>query len=78
MVSEINKELTISTNYVNLFEVASNGTNNISVRNPIYDISLLHHFTMNEYRVEQQLQSGFSERYWLTRAEDRNIRFNIK
>ena len=65
MVSEINKRLTISTNYINLFEVASSGTNNISVRNPIYDMSILHHFNMDEYRIEQQLQSGFSERYWL-------------
>ena len=65
MVSEINKRLKISTNYINLFEVASSGTNNISVRNPIYDISLLHHFTTDKYRIEQQLQSGFSERYWL-------------
>ena len=65
MVSEINKRLTISTNYINLFEVASSGTNNISVRNPIYDMSLLHHFTMDKYHIEQQLQSGFSERYWL-------------
>ena len=65
MVSEINKRLKISTNYINLFEVASSGTNNISVRNPIYDISLLHHFTADKYRIEQELQSGFSERYWL-------------
>ena len=65
MVSEINKRLTISTNYINLFEVASSGTNNISVRNPIYDMSLIHHFTNDKYRIEQKLQSGFSERYWL-------------
>ena len=65
MVSEINKRLTISTNYINLFEVASSGTNNISVRNPVYDMSLLHHFANEKYRIEQKLQSGFSERYWL-------------
>ena len=65
MVSEINKRLTISTNYINLFEVASSGTNNISVRNPVYDMSLLHHFANDKYRIEQKLQSGFSERYWL-------------
>ena len=65
MVSDINKRLTISTNYINLFEVASSGTKNISVRNPVYDMSLLHHFTNDKYRIEQQLQSGFSERYWL-------------
>ncbi|MFL2563599.1 MAG: hypothetical protein ACJ0QR_00050 [Flavobacteriales bacterium] len=65
MVSEINKRLSLSTNYINLFEVASSGTNNISVRNPVYDMSLLHHFANDKYRIEQQLQSGFSERYWL-------------
>ena len=65
MVSDINKRLTISTNYINLFEVASSGTKNISLRNPVYDMSLLHHFTNDKYRIEQQLQSGFSERYWL-------------
>ena len=65
MVSEINKRVTISTNYINLFEVASSGTNNISVRNPVYDMSLLHHFANDKYRIEQKLQSGFSERYWL-------------
>ena len=65
MVSEINRRLTISTNYINLFEVASSGTNNISVRNPVYDMSLLHHFAIDKYRIEQKLQGGFSERYWL-------------
>ena len=65
MVSDINKRLTISTNYINLFEVASSGTKNISVRNPVYDMSLLHHFANDKYRIEQKLQSGFSERYWL-------------
>ena len=65
MVSDINKRLTISTNYINLFEVASSGTKNISVRNPVYDMSLLHHFAKDKYRIEQKLQSGFSERYWL-------------
>ena len=64
VISQINKKLTISTNYINLFEVASSGTKNISVRNPVYDMSLLHHFTKEKYRIEQQLQSGFSERYW--------------
>ena len=65
MVSEINKRLSLSTNYINLFEVGSSGTNNISVRNPVYDMSLLHYFGNDKYRIEQKLQSGFSERYWL-------------
>ena len=65
MLSEINKRLKLSANYINFFEVASSGTKNISVRNPVYDISLLHHFGNEKYRIEQKLQTGFSKRYWL-------------
>ena len=65
MISEINKRLTLSANYINFFEVASSGTKNISVRNPVYDMSLLHHFGNENYRIEQKLQTGFSRRYWL-------------
>jgi len=65
MLSEINKRLTLSANHINFFEVASSGTKNISVRNPVYDISLLHHFGNEKYRIEQKLQTGFSKRYWL-------------
>jgi hypothetical protein len=65
MISEINKRLTLSSNYINLFEVASSGTQNISVRNPVHDISLLHHFSNYKHRIEQKLQTGFSQRYWL-------------
>ena len=65
MVSEINKRLTFSGNHINLFEVASSGTLNISVRNPVHDMSLQHHFGNDKYRIEQKLQTGFSQRYWL-------------
>ena len=63
--SEINKRLTFSGNYINFFEVASSGTKNISVRNPVYDMYLIHHFDNQKYRIEQKLQTGFSKRYWL-------------
>ena len=65
LVSEINKRLTLLGHYVNLFEVASSGTKNISLRNPVYDISILNHFGNDKYRIEQKLQTGFSKRYWL-------------
>ena len=65
MISEINKRLTLSGNYINLFEVVSSGTKNISVRNPVHDMSLLHHFGNDKYHIEQKLQTGFSKRYWL-------------
>ena len=63
--SEINKRLTLSANHINFFEVASSGTKNISVRNPVYDLSLQHHFDNEKYLIEQKLQTGFSKRYWL-------------
>ena len=63
--SEINKRLTLSANHINFFEVASSGTKNVSVRNPVYDLSLQHHFDNEKYRIEQKLQTGFSKRYWL-------------
>ncbi len=65
MLSNINKRLKLSTNYVNLFELASSGTKNISVRNPVYDISLIHRFSSEKYHIQQTLQTGFSKRYWL-------------
>ena len=65
IISEINKRLTLSSNYINLFEVASSGTKNISLRNPVHDISLMHHFINDKHLIEQKLQTGFSQRYWL-------------
>ena len=65
MFSQINKRLTLSANHINFFEVASSGTKNISVRNPVYNLSLQHHFDKEKYRIEQKLQTGFSKRYWL-------------
>ena len=65
MVSEINKRIKLSANHINLFELASSGTQNISVRNPVNDMSILHHFSNEKYHIEQKLQTGFSRRYWL-------------
>ena len=55
----------IRDSHINLFEVASSGTQNISVRNPVNDMSVLHHFGNDKYRIEKNLQTGFSKRYWL-------------
>ena len=65
MISKINKRLSISTNYINFFEVATSGTKNISLRNPVYDISLKHILKNNKHQLKQKIQSGFSKRYWL-------------
>ena len=62
---KINKKLSLSLNHINLFEVPSSGTKNISVRNPVYDLSLLHSIDNTNYSLKQKLQTGFSSRYWL-------------
>ena len=63
--SKINKKLSLSLNHINLFEVPSSGTKNISVRNPVYDLSLLYSIDNTNYSLKQKLQTGFSSRYWL-------------
>ena len=63
--SKINKKLSLSLNHINLFEVPSSGTKNISVRNPVYDLSLLHSIDNTNYSLKQKVQTGFSSRYWL-------------
>ena len=63
--SKINKKLSLSLNHINLFEVPSSGTKNISVRNPVYDLSLLLTIDNTNYSLKQKLQTGFSSRYWL-------------
>jgi len=65
IIAEINKKIMFSGNYINLFEVPSSGTKNISVRNPVYDMSILHQFNKGNYYIEQKIQTGFSKRYWL-------------
>tara|TARA_B100000900_G_scaffold416198_1_gene449951 strand:+ start:5464 stop:7164 length:1701 start_codon:yes stop_codon:yes gene_type:complete len=63
--SKINKKLLLSLNHINLFEVPSSGTKNISVRNPVYGLSLLYSIDNTNYSLKQKLQTGFSSRYWL-------------
>ena len=62
MVSEINKRDLHYQQTISTFEVASSGTKNISVRNPVYDLSLIHRFGKEKYRIEQKLQTGFSKK----------------
>ncbi len=65
IISKINKSITLSGNYINLFEVASSGTQNISLRNPVHDVLLTYNFSNDKNYFEQTLQTGFSKRYWL-------------
>ena len=65
IISQINKQLILSGNYINLFEPRASGTKNISVRNPVQDLSLLYSIDKKRYHIQQKLQTGFSKRFWL-------------
>ena len=77
IISKINKRLTLSANYINLFEVASSGTNNISLRNPVHDMLLIHNFSNDKNQFEQTLQTGFSKRFWLHSDSKNNLEDSI-
>ena len=77
IISKINKRLTLSGNYINLFEVASSGTNNISLRNPVHDMLLIHNFSNDKNQFEQTLQTGFSKRFWLHSDSKNNLEDSI-
>ena len=61
IISQINKQLILSGNYINLFEPGASGTKNISIRNPVHDISLLYSFDKEKYHIQQKLQTGISK-----------------
>lgn len=65
MVAELNNHFTLKNDYINLFEVSSSGNQNISVRNPVYQMTLSHYSENNEHYIEQKLETGFSKRHWL-------------
>jgi len=73
IISQINKQLIFSGNYINLFEPGSSGTKNISIRNPVHDISLHYSFDKEKYYIQQKLQTGFSKRFWLHSELDNGI-----
>jgi hypothetical protein len=63
--TKINKQFSYELNYVNLFEVPSSGTFNISVFNPVYHSALTYKYNVKNMKVEHRLQGGFSQRSWL-------------
>ena len=77
IISKINKSLTFSGNYINLFEVASSGTHNISLRNPVHDMMLTYNFSNDKNHFEQTLQTGFSKRFWLHSELENNLEDSI-
>ena len=65
MISKLTKNLSFESHYINLFEVASSGTSNISVRNPVYLMGLARQFNNKKHYFKSKIQAGFSQRYWL-------------
>ena len=65
MFSKISNKLFFESNYINLYEVPSTGTINISLRNPVYHAALIYNYKINDFHLKHKFQSGFSQRSWL-------------
>ena len=65
MFSKISNKLFFESNYINLHEVPSTGTINISLRNPVYHAALIYNYKINDFHLKHKIQSGFSQRNWL-------------
>ena len=65
MFSKISNKLFFESNYINLYEVPSTGTINISLRNPVYHAALIYNYKINDFHLKHKIQSGFSQRNWL-------------
>ena len=70
IITRISKQLTYSFNYVNLFEIPSSGTTNISIRNPVLHNSLKFEISKDNYTTNHILHGGFSQRHWLNTEDD--------
>ena len=73
VISKLTKNLELKSHYINLFEVASSGTSNISVRNPVYLIGLKRLYKNKNHQFESKIQGGFSQRYWLHSELENNV-----
>ena len=65
MFSKISNKLFFESNYINLYEIPSTGTINISLRNPVYHAALIYNYKINDFHLKHKIQSGFSQRNWL-------------
>jgi len=63
--SKISNNLFFELNYINLYEIPSSGTTNISIRNPVYHSALTYQYKRNNLNLMHKIQSGFSQRNWL-------------
>ena len=68
--SRINKTIYFESNYINLFEIPSSGTQEKSIRNPVYRIAVTHFIEKKKYSFKQNIEGGFSERHWLISNEN--------
>ena len=63
--SVINPSLSWEANYINLFEIPTSGTTNISLRNPVFHTALWGKKKKGNILVEPKIEAGFSGRHWV-------------
>ena len=62
--SHISKTITAELNYSILNELPNSGTQQSSVKNPVYQLGLIHQYSTNKFNINSKIQVGFSERSW--------------
>ena len=62
--SQICKTIRAELNYSILNELPNSGTQQSSVKNPVYQLGLIHQYSTNKFNVNSKIQVGFSERSW--------------
>ena len=77
LVSQLNKNLQFQSHYINFFEIPTSGTTNISIRNPVYHFGISNSKKNNKSSMKQNIQAGFSEKYWLHSERENNASDSI-
>ena len=62
--SHISKTITAELNYSTLNELPNSGTQQSSIKNPVYQLGLIHQYSTNKFNINSKIQVGFSERSW--------------
>ena len=62
--SKISNSISAELNYSTLNELPNSGTQLKSVKNPVYQIGLIHKHNTKKFNFNSKIQAGFSERSW--------------
>ena len=65
--SHISKTITAELNYSTLNELPNSGTQQSSIKNPVYQLGLIHQYSTNKFNINSKIQVGFPKEVGLTK-----------